>query len=426
MLGAVVIGGGQAGLGASHHLARRGIEHVVLERGRIGESWRSQRWDSFVLNTPNWMSQLPGEADTTESRDTFLTGDAYVARLQAYADDRRIPIRTGMDVTAVGARTRGGGFVVTADHGGGTVEFETRNVIVASGLQRVPRVPAIARSLPDDIVQMHAASYRRPGDLPTGAVLVVGSAQTGVQVVEDLLEAARTVYLCTSAVGRVRRRYRGRDTFEWLVEAGFFDVPLERLTDPKLRLAKQPAISGVGRLGHTVSLQYLAERGAILLGRPIGIERDRLLLDDTLGANIAFGDRTSAETNHGLEDGIRNAGLEPPDLEPDPADAPHPDPTSVRSPTELDLEASAIGSVVWATGFGGDLGYLRLPVLDDTSEAIHQRGVAPVPGIHFLGFPWLSKRKSGIIYGIDEDAAFIADRVADRLSEVEPAPLRRG
>jgi putative flavoprotein involved in K+ transport len=254
-------------------------------------------------------------------------------------------------------------------------------------------------------------------------VLVVGSAQSGVQIVEDLLDAGRTVYLCTGSVGRFRRRYRGRDMFEWLVETGFFDLPLERLADPKMRFARQPSISGVGPLGHTVSLQSLAERGVTLLGRPAAIEGDRLLLDDTLGANIAFGDRTSAETNRGLEDGIRNAGLQVPDLEPDPADAPHPDPTSVRSPSELDLEAAGIGSVVWATGFGGDLGYLRVPVLDDANEPIHQRGAAPVPGIYFLGFPWLSKRKSGIIHGIDEDAAFVVDRVAEHLAGME---ARRG
>lgn len=347
MVRAVVIGGGQAGLAATYHLARHGIEHVVLERGRVGESWRSQRWDSFVLNTPNWMSHLPGKADETEPRDAFLTRDAFVARLQTYADDRQIPVRTGVEVTAVCPRPAGDGFVVSADDGGNTVDVETENVIVASGVQRIPKV------------------------------------------------------------------------FEWLVGAGFFEVLLDKLSDPRMRFAKQPAISGVGAQGHTVSLQYLAERGAVLLGRPSGVEGDRVLLDDTLGANIAFGDRMSAEANRGLEEGIRNAGLEPPDLEPDPADAPHPDPMSVRSPSELDLEAAGVGSVVWATGFGGDFGYLKAPVVDDGGEPIHQRGVSPVPGIYFLGFPWLSKRKSGIIYGIDEDAAFIADHVAERLAATD-------
>ena len=183
-----------------------------------------------------------------------------------------------------------------------------------------------------------------------------------------------------------------------------------------MRFARQPTISGVGRFGHTVSLQSLAERGVILLGRPTAIEGDRVLLDDTVGANIAFGDRKSAETTQAVEDGIRGSGGDAPPLEPDPADTPHPDPMSVRSPEELDLGRSGIGSVVWATGFGGDLGYLRVPVLDEEAQPIHTRGVSTVPGIYFLGFPWLWTRKSGIIVGIDEDAAFLADRVSERLA----------
>jgi putative flavoprotein involved in K+ transport len=418
MLEALVIGGGQAGLGASYHLAQHGIEHTVLERGRVAETWRSQRWDSFVMNTPNWMNRLPGEADTVERRDAFASGDAYVAHLQAYAEDHRIPIHTGMNVTAVAARENDGGFVVSADNGDGTVDIETRNVIVASGLQRVPKVPAIAGALPDAVRQLHAAAYRRNADLPAGAVLIVGSAQSGVQIAEDLLDAGRTIYLCTSAVGRFRRRYRGRDTMEWLLAAGWFDVTLERLPDPQMRFARQPTISGVGRFGHTVSLQYLAERGANLLGRPTAIEGDRLLLDDTVGANIAFGDQKSAEFNVEVEDAARAAGVELPALEPDPADAPHPDPMSVRAPRELDLEWAEVGTVVWATGFGGDLGYLRVPVVDEYGTAIHVRGVSEVPGIYFLGFPWLSTRRSGIILGVDADAAYIAERVASRLAGV--------
>jgi putative flavoprotein involved in K+ transport len=418
MLEAVVIGGGQAGLGTSYHLTRHGIKHTILERGRVAESWRSQRWDSFALNTPNWMNRLPGEVDAIEPRDAFLTRDAYAERLQAYADEHRLPIRTGVEVTVVSAESDGAGFVVSAGGGSGAVEIETRCVVVASGLQRVPKIPAIARSVPADVRQLHAAGYRCPEDLPVGAVLVVGSAQTGVQIAEDLLEAGRTVYLCTSAVGRLRRRSRGRDTFEWLVEAGFYDVRLDRLPDPHVRFARQPNISGVGRFGHTVSLQYLAERGVVLLGRPAAFEGDRLVLDDTVGANIEFGDRKSAEFNAMVDDGMRAAGLEPPPLEHDPADAPHPNPGSVRSPSELDLDAAGIGSVVWATGFGGDLRYLQMPVLDERHEPVHERGVAKVPGIYFLGFPWLSSRKSGIILGIDDDAAFIADRVATRLADL--------
>lgn len=415
MLEAVVVGGGQAGLGASYHLARHGIEHVVLERGRVAETWRTQRWDSFFLNTPNWMNRLPGEAGAIEPRDAFLGRDAHVARLQAYADDQRLPLRTGVTVTAISGPASDGRFVVSGDDGSGTLELRARNVVVASGVLNVPKIPAIASSLPGWIGQLPAGGYRGPAGLPTGAVLVVGSGQSGVQIVEDLLAAGRTVYLCTSSVGRWPRRYRGRDAFEWLRDAGFFEMTPERLTDPKLRFAANPTISGVGRLGHTVSLQSLEEHGVILLGRPTAVEGDRLILDDTVGANIAFGDRKSAEAAADFEAHISASGVEAPALEPDPADVPHPDPASVRSPRELDVGAAGVGSVIWTTGFGGDLRYLGVPVLDEHDTPVHARGVTKVPGIYFLGLPWLSTRRSAIIFGVDEDAAYVADRIAERL-----------
>jgi putative flavoprotein involved in K+ transport len=416
-LEALVIGGGQAGLGVSFHLARQGIDHIVVERGQVAESWRAQRWDSFVLNTPNWMNRLPGEGDAIELRDAFMDRDTYAGRLQAYAADHRIPVRAGVTVTAVSPPTRDGGFVISANDGHDAVQYEARNVVVASGMLRVPKIPAIGQSLPADIAQLHSGTYRRPADLPPGAVLIVGSGQSGVQIAEDLLDSGRTVYLSTSAVARLRRRYRGRDALEWLVDAGrFYGVPVPRLPDPQVRFQTLWTTSGVGRFGHTVSLQSLADRGAILLGRPIGIDGDRLRLDDSVGANIAFGDRRSAEFNAELATIVESAGLTPPPLEPDPADSPHPDPLSVRSPSELDFGMAGVSTVIWATGFGGDLSYLDAPVLDEHGVPVHEHGVAKVPGIFFVGFPWLWTRKSGIILGVDEDATFIADRVADRLA----------
>jgi putative flavoprotein involved in K+ transport len=410
----------------SVHLARHGIDHVVLERGQVAESWRTQRWDSFVLNTPNWMNRLPGEAEAIEPYDGFLTRDGYAARLQAYAADHRIPIHTGLTVTAVSGPWRDGRFTVTATDDDGPTELETRSVVVASGLLRVPKVPTIARSVPVGITQLHAGAYRRPADLPSGAVLIVGSGQSGVQIAEDLLGAGRTVYLSTSAVSRLRRRYRGRDSLEWLVDGGTYDVPLDRLPDPQVRFQTLFTTSGIGRFGHTVSLQALEERGAILLGRPSVAEGDRLWLDDTLGANIAFADRKSAEFNALLEKIIHSAALDPPALEPDPADVPHPDPMSVRSASSIDLGAVGVGTIIWATGFGGDLGFLHLPVLDEQGSPVQEHGVGRVPGIYFVGFPWLWTRKSGIILGVDEDAGFIADHLAQRLAMAGSVPATRG
>jgi putative flavoprotein involved in K+ transport len=254
-------------------------------------------------------------------------------------------------------------------------------------------------------------------------VVVVGSGQSGVQIAEDLLDAGRMVYLSTSAVSRLRRRYRGRDSLEWLVDGGFFyDVPLAQMPDPQVRFQTLWTTSGIGRFGHTVSLQALEESGVILLGRPSAVEGDRLRLDDTLGANIAFADQKSAEFNATLEEIIRSAALDPPALEADPADMPHPDPMSVRSPSEIDLGGAGVGTIIWATGFGGDLGFLDGPLVDEQGAPVHEHGVGRVRGVYFVGFPWHWTRKSGIILGVDEDAGYIADHVAQRLAMAPPAP----
>ena len=426
----VVIGAGQAGLGVSWHLARRGIEHVVLERGAIGDTWRTQRWETFTLNTPNWMNRLPGETTDIEPRDGFLTRDAFVERLERYAIDHRLPVRTGIEVTAVTAAGAVGPFRVSTavatdaigtdgpgtDGPVGGEEIVARTIVIASGGQRVPKIPPVAADFPAHVRQLTTADYRRPDALPPGGVLVVGSGQSGVQIVEDLLEAGRHVSLCTSAVSRFRRRYRGRDTMEWLKEAGFWDQTLERLPDPEMRFATIPITSGVGRYGHTVSLQSLGTGGATLLGRPVRVEGDRLILDDTLGANVAFGDRGSAAIKAGIDKGLLDRGIPLPAIEPDPADEPHPDPTAVHSPATLDLEAAGIGSVIWTTGFTGSFGYLGLPVLDADGLPRQVGGVAPVPGIYFVGLPWLTRRRSGIVNGVDEDAGSVVGRVAERLA----------
>lgn len=415
VLGAVVVGGGQAGLATSYHLARRGIDHVVLERGQVGETWRSQRWDSFALNTPGWLNPLPGDPGDATERDAFASGAAFVGRLAAFAERHGLPVRTGTTVERVVADgTRDDGFVVSVTDGAGPVErIRTQAVIVASGILNVPKIPAIASSLPIDLLQLTAASYRNASELPPGAVLVVGAAQSGVQIVEDLVEAGRTVYLCTSAVNRLRRRYRGGDAFLWLAKAGFWEMTIAGLPDPAMQWWPNPQTSGVGPLGHTVSLQWLAAHGAVLLGRPLSVDGGRLRLDDTVGANIAFADRGSLALTAMMDRGIAAAGVTPSAVESDPADEPHPDPLSVRSPAVLDLRAAGVRTVVWTTGFGGAFPFLPAAALDAYGGPIQDRGVGPLPGLFHVGYPWLTKRKSGVIGGVDDDGAAIAERVTE-------------
>jgi len=413
---AVVVGAGPAGLAASWHLGRRGVRHVVLERGRIGETWRTQRWDSFTLNTPTWMSRLPGRGADPGPPDGFVPREAWIAHLDDYARRSGLPVRTGVEVTSLEVRPDGS-FEVRV--GGPRPEtFVARCVVVASGAQREPRVPALATGLPAGVAQVHTAAYRNAGLLPAGAVLVVGSAQSGGQVAEDLLDAGRVVYLSTSRVARLRRRTRGRDTLEWLVPAGFFDQPAASLADPALRFAAQPITSGVGRLGHTLSLQWLQERGARLLGRLRGAEGGRLLFDDNLGANIRFADEQSAAANRQIAEALAGRGLDAtlPPLEDDPADRPHPAPEAIHAPTTLELERAAIGTVIWATGVSGRFDWLPPDLLDERGDPRHEEGSTPVPGLFVLGLPWLRSRGSGIVYGMDRDAAAIVDRLTERLA----------
>lgn len=408
-----MVGGGQAGLAMSHYLSRAGIGHVVLERGRVGETWRSQRWDSFALNTPGWYSRLPGDTEGAGPADGFALRDDFVRYMDDYARRAAVPIQTGITVTQVVPRSSGDGFTVRTD---ATDPLDTRAVIIATGLQRLPKVPTFAADLPQDVQQLHSSAYRNPGALPQGAVLVVGSAQSGVQVAEDLLGDGRSVYLSTSRVPRARRRYRGRDTFAWLRDLGFFDQTVALLPDPAMQFAPQPAISGVGRLGHTVSLQWLAGRGVTLLGHIDGVRTGKLALRDDVGANIQWGDERSADIKGMIEARVHQGGIDAGSIEPDPADEPHPNPGALHSPETLDFDLAGIGTVVWTTGVTGDLSFLPTAALAGDGRPLHSDGASPLSGLYFVGLPWLRNRASGIIPGADADAAFLTERLAARLA----------
>ena len=409
MLDAVVIGAGHAGLAASQRLRESGLEHVVLERGAIGETWRSQRWRSFTLNTPNAMNRLPGSPYRGEEPHAFATRDAWVAQLEQYVAEHALPVRTRAPVTAV--ERAGDGFSITIPG----ERLSARNVIVASGVVNVPKVPPAADSLAPKIVRTTTGRYRGPGDLPPGAVLVVGSAQSGVQITEDLLDAGREVYLATGRVGRAPRRLRGRDLLVWLTETGWFDQRPADLPDPALMRMPQPQISGVGPLGHTVSLQWLASRGVTLLGHFEGADGTRALFAADLPQHVAFADEISRKMRQDVEAHISRGGIAAPPTEHDPADQPVDDPARFTAPEELDLAERGIASVVFSTGFTADLSWLRLPVIDDRGAPIHTEGRSPVDGLWFLGLPWLRARRSGVIWGALDDSKAIVEQVVARV-----------
>jgi len=414
----VVVGGGQAGLGVSYFLQQKGLDHIVLEKGRIGESWLSQRWDSFQLNTPNFMNALPGLPYDGPESDGFWRTAELTDYFKKYVNHFQLPVRTGSTVVAVDRVEDGEGFAIkTKTEEQAEESVLSRSVVVASGIQYVPKIPPLHSKLPKSITQLHTADYRNPVVLPPGAVVVVGSGQSGCQITEDLLSAGRTVYLCTSKVGRGRRRYRGKDLVDWWVDMKFWDVTYDSLEDKSITRAAQPQISGLGRYGHTISLQQLAKQGAMILGRLLDIQSDSIILGDDAAAHVQFADEFSQRLKDDIDAYLARLNITPPPLEDDPADTPDPEAKCVSPLREINLHESNVSVVIWATGFGGDFSWVHLPVFDEVGKPIHKRGVSGERGLYFIGFPWLNSRKSGVIYGIEDDAGYIAEAISQQLTQ---------
>jgi len=411
-----VVGAGQAGLAVSCFLQRAGLKHMVFERGRIGETWLSQRWESFRLNTPNFMNTLPWLPYDGPQPDGFWRSDEQVRYFQRYVDHWHLPVRTGVTVVSVEQAKSEELFILkTRSNDGVEVPASSRAVVVASGILHTPRFPPVRYCIPGDVVQLHTADYRNPAALPPGAVLIVGGGQSGCQIAEDLLLSGRTVYLSTSRVGRVPRRYRGRDILEWWIDTGFLDITFASLEDKSISRAAQPQASGLGRYGHTVSLQHLARQGVVILGRLLDVEVGTLVLGDDAAANVRYADEFSQRQKDNIDAYIARVGIAPPPLEDDPADLPDPQAQCVSPLRRLNPGDANVTSIIWATGFHGDFSWIHLPVLDPEGKPIHQQGVAAVPGLYFMGLPWLRSRKSGIIYGVEEDAQYIAAAIAAQL-----------
>jgi putative flavoprotein involved in K+ transport len=390
----VIVGAGPAGLAVSSRLARLGCPHLVFERGRIGWSWQAQRWDSFRLNTPRWANRVLGRF-LAGGREAFASAGSVVAALEESA--KRLPVAEGVEVFS--ARLIGSSWRLDTTRGAITAD----SVVVATGFQNVPRIPTYADGLPKEIRQLHVADYRRPGALGDG-VLVVGGGQSGLQVAEDLVDAGRRVYVATSRVGRLPRRFGGRDAFEWLRDSGQLDLPSDQ-ADPSVVAATPPQVSGVGG-GRTLSYQALASRGVTLLGRAVDWKGGRLELAADLGENVRFADDVSsfsraawAKRARLLARGRDVAG------ESDAADEPAPHLYGARGPASLDVVAVQITTVIWATGFGPSIGWLP-------SDALDGRHRPQVPGLHVIGAPWMTHRSSANLYGMHSDADLVVSALS--------------
>jgi len=404
----VIIGGGQAGLALSYYLTQQGRAHVVLERGRVAETWRSQRWDSFTLVTPNWMTQLPGFPYLGEDPDGFLPHDEIVLTLERYAQSFHAPLRCGVQATAVRLQTEGNGYLVETSGG----SFAAANVVLATGGYPRPKLSQASAAIPVNIMQLHSSQYRRPGRLPSGAVLVVGSGQSGSQIAEELHQSRRQVYLCVSRCGRSPRRYRGKDVMWWVNQMGGYDRTVDALPSPAARFACHPDLSGKDG-GHEINLRQLAREGVVLLGRLQAVQGSRAILAPDLVDNLNRADAQAAQLMHSIDDYVLRTGMDV------PVESRIEDPTAKWIPPvepilEVDLYAAGISTVIWCTGFQLDFGWVHVPVFDQASSPVHRRGVTSSPGLYFLGLPWLYKEKSALLFGIGEDAAFLASAIAAR------------
>jgi putative flavoprotein involved in K+ transport len=398
----VVIGAGQAGLSTSYHLTQNGREHVVLERGQVGETWRSERWDGFFLNTPNWTLALPGGEYAGPEPDSFAPRDGIVSYVEGYARAIEAPVREGVGVSALGGDDRG--YVLETGEG----RLEAANVVVATGAFQRPLRPPVADALPADLVQLRAAEYRNPQQLPDGSVLVVGSGQSGCQIVEELLQAGRRVYLAVGRCPWFPRRLRGHDLVHWAIEVGLMDETVDTLPSPAARLACNPALSGNDG-GHDCNPRTLARNGAILVGRLEGCKHRKLLFGDGLGETLAAGDEFEAAFRRRVDEHIEREGLDAPEDPPaDPPVAP------AEPPRELDLRASGITSVVWASGYRPDFSWIEPPLTDDLGWPRQRRGVSDRAGLFFVGLHWLHKRKSALLFGVGEDAEHVVSQLVRR------------
>jgi putative flavoprotein involved in K+ transport len=400
----VIVGGGQAGLAMSYHLGRIGREHVVLERGRVAERWRSERWDSLCFQAPNWNLRLPGLAHHLADPDAFAPRDEVVRYIEAYASATRAPLRCG--VTATALRQKPGSSRLRIETTAGS--FEAKNVVIATGPFQAPATPA---TLHGRILQLHSSQYRNPEQLPAGAVLVVGTGNSGCQIAEELCASGRRVYLSVSSHQRTPRRYRGKDCIWWNLALGDADRTVDQ------RTSAQPSrlMTGVGG-GHDIDLRRLAAEGVVLLGRVRGGENGRLALAPDVGETLARGDASLVALLRRCDEHVARNGLDVPAPSPDET---IPDPKEVTDPIlTLDLAAAGIATIIWASGFRYDFSWVELPVFAGGSVPrdrvpSHKRGATCVPGVYFLGLPWLHKWKSAFLFGVGEDAEHLAGQIAN-------------
>ena len=396
----LVVGAGQAGVAMSEHLSKLGVPHLVLERDRIAERWRTGRWDSLVANGPAWHDRFPNLEFADVNPDGFASKDQVADYFVAYAKKFNAPVHTGVEVKRVVRKAGGTGFTVETSEG----TIAANRVVVATGPFQRAVIPSIAPKS-TGLTQIHSADYHNPQQLPEGGVLVVGAGSSGVQIADELQRAGRRVYLSVGPHDRPPRAYRGRDFCWWLGVLGEWDAEVMRPGKEHVTIA----VSGA-RGGHTVDFRRLAHQGVTLVGLTKAFDGTHVTFEADLARNIASGDENYLSLLDAADAYIARNGLDLPE-EPEARAIPA-DPSCLTEPLrELDLQEAGVTSIVWATGYAVDFGWLQVDAFDEKGKPKHQRGVSKEPGIYFLGLPWLSRRGSAFIWGVWHDAKHIADHI---------------
>jgi putative flavoprotein involved in K+ transport len=399
----IVIGAGHCGLAMSHCLAARSIDHVVLERGEIANSWRHERWDSLRLLTPNWLSKLPGYRYSGTDPDGYMTMDEVIRFVSGYAAATSAPVRTGTTVSSV--EPCAGGYCVITDRGA----WRCRALVVASGACNLPVIPSVSKAVPREIVQLTPHEYRNPQQLEPGGVLVVGGSATGVQLADEIQHAGHEVTIAVGEHVRMPRTYRGRDIQWWMQVAGVLDQRYDEVDDlGRVRRVPSPQLVG-SRQRPFMDLNTLTSRGVRLVGRLAGIRDGKAQFSGSLRNVCALADLKMNRLLATIDEWINSNSCAA-----DVGSAERFEPTVVSEPSclSVDLKRGGIRTVLWATGYRPDYSWLNVPVLDRKGWIRHDGGVAEAPGLYVTGLPFLRRRKSSFIHGAEDDALELTDHLA--------------
>ncbi len=404
-----MIGAGGSGLSVSYYLKKLGLDHVVLERGQPGNTWLTERWDSFHLVNPNWALRLHGFPYSGDNPDGYLSKAETVKMITDYADSFSAPVRPNTEVTSL-ERACPTGYILRTQ----SDDIVAENVVVATGAFGVPAYPPGANGLASSIKQLHSSEYKNAAELPEGVVLVIGSGQSGAQIMEDLFDAGRQVYLSVSNAGRRPRRYRGRDSSWWNNEMGGFDRTVNDVPSLDVRFGSSSHTSGT-KGGHNIYLRAFARDGVKLLGRFKKATGTRLTFEDNLQETLEATDAHATRWRQNVDRYIEEHSMDVPS-------EPEPDPPEIMqikvsaAPTDMDLRSQGISTVIWATGFRYDYSWIKLPLAGSRGYPVQRRGVTAWPGLFFSGLQWMYSAKSAQFIGVSEDAQYVAGRIAERVA----------